>query len=126
MEMTTAIAFFDNLLEVFGFVKAGQLKRDEQVDSALRLTHRALVETQAYVRINNAQSRNQDKEYELARLWYEASIPMRHVDKHLAATCSLKGGYWSNPEEWGDVRSGKADISLANVEKLTYELLTGK
>ena len=51
---------------------------------------------------------------------------MRHVDKKLAKIFSLKGGYWSNPDSWDDMRSGKSDISLENVENLTFELLSNK
>ena len=126
IEVATAISIFDRLLNVFGLVKAGKIIRDEKVDLALRKTHQALVETQAYIRITDVQQRDHSKEQELANLWYEASIPMRHLDKKLAKICSLKGGYWSNPDSWDDIRSGESNISLDNVEKLTYELLSNK
>ena len=126
IEATTAISIFGKILDVFGLVKSGKIKRDEKVDLALQKTHQALVETQAYIRISSAQPRNYEKEQPLANLWYEASIPMRHVDKELAKIFNLKGGYWSNPEAWDDIRSGESDISLENVEKLTFELLSTK
>ncbi len=126
IEVTTAIPIFDKLLDVFGLVKAGKIKRDDQVDLALQKTHQALVETQAYIRISSVQDRSYEKELHLANLWYEASIPMRHVDRELAKIFNLKGGYWSNADSWNEMRSGESDISLENVEKLTYELLKNK
>jgi len=126
IEVTTAISIFDKLLDIFGLVKAGEIKRDEKVDLALQKTHLALVETQAYIRIISVQERNPSKEQDLANLWYQASIPMRHVDRELAKIFNLKGGYWSNPDSWRDISSGESDISLENVEKLTFELLSNK
>ena len=62
IESTTAISIFEKILDVFGLVKAGRIKRDNQVDMALKNTYKALVETQAYIRIINAQERNYQKE----------------------------------------------------------------
>jgi len=56
-------------------------------------------------------------------LWYEASIPLRHVDKDLANICNLKGGYWTNSDIWGDLETGEYDIALTNVETKVRELL---
>jgi len=38
IEVTTAISIFDKILDVFGLVKSGKIKRDEQVDLALKKT----------------------------------------------------------------------------------------
>ena len=124
MELTTAISIFDRLLDIFGLVKAGKVVRDEKTDLALQKTHKALVETQAYVRESQTQGRIPEKERALADLWYDASIPMRHIDKELAKIFNLKGGFWSNPDGWDELRSGESDISLNNVEKLAFELLS--
>jgi hypothetical protein len=124
MEVTTALSIFDKLLDLLGLVKAGKIKRNEQVDLAFHKTHKALIETEVYIQNTTAQGRKRQKETELAELWYEASIPMRHVDKKLAKIFNLKGGYWSNPDSWDDMRSGDADISLKNVQNLYSELFS--
>lgn len=121
MEVTTALTIFDKILNVIGLVKAGELQRNKEIDSALSAIHKALIETQSYLRRKN--SRNTDKEYQLSELWYQASIPLRHVDKELANICNLKGGYWSNPDAWNELRAGKYEIALNNVEEKIRELL---
>lgn len=123
IEVTTAASIFDKILSVFNLVKSGKIERNEKVDLALDKTHKALIATKAYIRSFEIGERDYSAEGKLAGLWYEASIPMRHVDKELSKILQLKGGYWSSPEKWDDMKSGDADISLNNVESLIIELL---
>jgi len=122
---TTAISIFDRIVKILSSVKSGKIKRDEQVDRALKDTHNALIETQSYVRISEIQ-KDRERERKIAKSWYDASISMRHVDNELAQILSYKGGYWSNPEAWDDIRSGGLDISIEKVEKLASELLSDR
>lgn len=124
METTTTLSIFDRLIGILERIKAGIVKRDQQIDMALQETHKALIETEMYIKDSRADNRNSKKEEELAKLWYAASIPMRYVDNDLAKIMSLKGGYWSNPDSWEDMRSGDADISLRNVSNLMNELFS--
>ena len=125
MEATIALSLFDKILNIIGLVKEGKLQRDEQIDSALNQTHKALIETQAYVHRAGIDNRDPDKESELANLWYQASIPLRHVDQELANICNLKGGYWSHSEAWKNLESDEYDIALSNVEKKVRAILNG-
>lgn len=121
MEAATVLTIFDKILNIIGLVKSGKLRRDDKIDSALKQIHEALVQTQLYLRKNSM--RDADKEFQLSKLWYQASIPLRHVDKGLANICNLKGGYWSNPDAWDDLETGEYDIAISNVETKVRELL---
>ena len=121
MEVATALTIFDKILNIIGLVKSGKLQRDDKIDSALKQIHKALVETQSYLRRN--EERDTDKEFKLSELWYQASIPLRHVDKELANICNLKGGYWSNRDAWDDLKTGEYDIAISNVEEKIRDLL---
>ena len=120
-DIMTGIRVFQKLLDLLDQVKRGQISKNKEVDEALKKTHEALVETQSYLIAGTEQ--NRDTELNLAKLWYAASIPMRHVNKEFANIIHEKGGYWSNPESWNDLASGDIDITIENVVKLTGDLL---
>jgi len=96
VDLIAGIGVFKKLLDLFDQVKRGKILKDDIVDEALEKTHKALVETQSYLRTGTDQ--NRDHEKELSNLWYAASIPMRHVNLDFAKIMGAKGGYWSNPE----------------------------
>jgi hypothetical protein len=121
MEATTVLTIFDKILNIIGLVKEGKLQQNDKIDSALKLTHKALVQTQLYLHRNG--KRDTDKEFQLAELWYQASIPLRHVDKDLANICNLKGGFWTNPDAWENLEVGEYNIAISNVEEKVRELL---
>lgn len=108
------------LLKFFDLIESKKIEQNEKVDIALKKTYEAIVETQAYI----PEHRDRNKESNIATLWNEASIPMRHIDKKLSKILSFKGEYWSNPDEWDDIKSGKLDISLNNVKELNRKLLS--
>ncbi len=110
------------ITELFRFldlIKSKNIERNEQVDIALKKTYEAIVATKDYI----PEHKDRNKECDIATLWNEASISMRHIDKELSKILSYKGEYWSNPDEWDKIKSGKLDISLDNVVKLNRQLL---
>jgi len=123
IEAATASTVINKLLEIIGLVRQGEIERDQKTDSALRKTHKALVETKGYLRVIEVQNRDPDKEHDIAYLWHEASVDMRHIDQELAEICFLKGGYWSNPDTWDQMKNPKHNISIENVESQLFELL---
>jgi hypothetical protein len=70
-------------------------------------------------------SRNRQKERSLARLWHDASVPLRTIEPELARKCFLKGSYWLEPEAWSEAKVEKNQIALERVFKETRELLLG-
>ena len=120
--LITGISVFKKLLDIFDLVQRGIISRDEKVDEALEKTHVALVETQSYLKTRTGQNRDLETEASLSKLWYAASVPMRHVNLDFAKIIHEKGGYWSNSETWNELASGDVDITIKNVVNLTNKL----
>ena len=121
MDTLSILTITDRLLDIINLVRNGKLQQDKRTDEALSQAYAALVRTQAYANRNGA--RNHDTEHKISELWYQASIPLRHIDNELANICNLKGGYWSNPKAWDELDTGEYDIALSNVEKKLRDLL---
>lgn len=124
IKSTNAAIFFDDLLNTLHLIKAGEIQRDRKTDLTLEKTYEALVETMFYIKIAKIQHRNHQKEQELINLWRDAGFFLQHLDQGLSQACQPENGYWTNPDAWGDIRSGNATTGLESVEKLTYELLS--
>ena len=121
-EVAGILKIIGRVFSVFILVKEGKIKRNQQVDTALEKTYEALLSTQEYVNELKTEAQDNKREMELARLWIAASIPLRHVDMELSQICGMKGSYWSQSNSWRALATGKADISLSNVERLLAEL----
>jgi hypothetical protein len=126
-EVSTIFTIFDKFLNVIGLIREGKIRRDNKIDSALHALYTALSETKAYVvSLKNGADRNRNKEHNLAKLWHEASVPLRHIDPELAGICFLKGSYWLEPEAWTEAMVQENQIALDHVFNRTKELLIGK
>lgn len=127
IEQGILIKMFDSTMSAMGLIRAGKKQRDEKLDQALFALYTALVETKAYVsELNNGKRRNKKKEWALARLWHDASVPIRYIDKDLANRCFIKGGYWTEPELWTEAKIKKNGIALDRVFEETRKLLLRK
>ena len=126
-EVSTILTMFDKFLNVIGLIREGKIQRDNKIDSALHALYTALAETKAYVvLLKNGANRNRNKEHNLAKLWHEASVPLRHIDPELARICFLKGSYWLEPEAWTEAMIQENQIALDHVFDRTKELLIGR
>jgi len=114
---------FDKTKEVLRLVREGKREKDALFENALRALYNALVATSSYLEARQSgQERDRSKEVEIARLWYEASIPLRNIDEKLARRCFLKGSYWLRPNTWSDewIRDNRLTIAeiMEDVEGL--------
>ena len=126
-EATVIFTIFDKILNVLGLIRDGKLQKDEKIDGALHALYAALSETKIYtISLKEGSERNKDKEFKLAQLWHEASVPLRHVEPELAHKCFLKGSYWLEPEAWDQAKIEENQITLDKVFEETRELLVGK
>ncbi len=126
-EAAIILTIFDKILNVLGLIRDGKVEKDEKIDSALHALYTALSETKAYtVLLNEGAERTRKKEFKLAQLWHDASVPLRHIEPELAHKCFLKGSYWLEPEAWNDAKIEENQIALAKVFEETRELLVGK
>lgn len=124
IEAEIAFALFDKLLNALGLIREGKKRHTEQIDQALRALYVALTETSAYISERNAgKRRNRKKEFSLARLWQDASIPLRAIDRGFADRCFAKGNYWMDPEAWDGSRIEKTGIAIESVLAQTRDLL---
>jgi len=125
VEATLVLSIFDKCLNIFGLVRDGKLQREKQVDDGLHALFKALCETKAYVsRLNDGEKRDRRHESDIAHLWHEASVPLRHIDPELAHRCFYKGSFWHEPDSWTAVQLRESKIALDQVCKSAEELLT--
>ena len=59
----------------------------------------------------------------ISKLWTEAALKLRSVNRDLAQRCALKGDYWTNPEDWSVRRIKKARIDIDRIFREAQELL---
>lgn len=97
--------------------------RRSQRDAALSALYMALTETQYYVQKYRASdSRDLEIERQLAALWFQASVPLRHFDRNLADLCQHKRDYWINPETWTADENIQKQIKLEAMQGKFDEL----
>lgn len=124
IETTVAFTLFDKILAGLGLIREGRKQRTEQIEHALLALYVALAETKSYIEgRENGKRRNRKREYELARLWHSASIPLRVIDKDFAHRCFLKGSYWMEPDTWDRNRIDETGIAIDAVFDATRQLL---
>ncbi len=124
IEATVAFTLFDKVLSCLGLLREGKKQRTEQVDHALLALYAALSETRAYISDREkGKRRSRKREFELARLWHSASIPLRTIDKEFAERCFLKGSYWMEPDIWNKKLIEERGIAIDAVFDATRKLL---
>jgi len=115
---------FDHCLTVLGLIREGKKHRNERIDRALFALYTALNETMAYiVSLNHGKQRDREKEYAIAKLWHNASVPLRNIDPDLADRCFDKGSYWMEPDVWTDAQIKRKRIKLDQVMKSIRAIL---
>jgi len=123
-EIMTGITIFNRLLAAIGLLKAKQKEKSERTDQALYALYAAVNETKAYISyLESGRRRNRKREFAIARLWHDASVPLRKVDRGLAERCFIKGGYWLEPDTWSELMVNKKRIGLDQIIKSTRDLL---
>ena len=124
LELMTTLTIFDRLLAALGLLRAQKKERGERIDQALYALYTALNETKAYISyLESGKKRNRKREFAMARLWHDASVPLREVDRDLAERCFIKGSYWLQPDTWSEVMINRKRIGLDQIIKSTRDLL---
>ena len=123
-ELTTAIAIFDRLLAAIGLLRAKKKERGERTDQALYALYAALNETKAYISyLESGRKPDRKRELAIAKLWQDASVPLRQVDPDLAGRCFDKGSYWLERDAWTELMINKKRIGLNQVIESIRNLL---
>jgi hypothetical protein len=122
-----AFRIFDRCLTALGLIREGKKHRNERIDQALFALYTALNETKAYVEmLESGKRRDRKKEYAIAKLWHDASVPLRDIDPDLADRCFMKGSYWMEPDVWTDAMIKRKRIKLDQVLKSIRAILLKK
>lgn len=123
-EIMAAVTIFDRLLAAIGLLRARKDQRSERTAQALYALYTALNETEVYLSyLESGKKRNRRRELSIARLWRDASVPLRQVDRDLAVRCFDKGRYWSRPDTWTQLMINRKRIGLNQVIKSMRDLL---
>ena len=123
-ELMTAVNIFDRLLAAIGLLRAEKKEKDEKTDQALYGLYTALNETKAYISyLESGNKRDRKREFAIAKLWQDASVPLRTVDHDLARRCFDKGSYWLEPDAWSELMINRKRIGLDQVIESTRDLL---
>jgi hypothetical protein len=124
IEPVVAFTLFDKVLAGLGLIREGMKQRTEKTDHALLALYAALAETKAYIADRGkGKRRDRQREFEIAKLWHSASIPLRVIDKAFAERCFLKGSYWMEPDTWDKKRIEEKGIAVDSVFEATRKLL---
>jgi hypothetical protein len=119
-----AFAIFDRVLGALGLIRDEKKRRTDRIDQALYALYAALNETKAYVeKLNSGKRRNRKTEWAIAKLWHDATVPLRDVDRELAEKCFIKGMYWMEPETWTEMKIEEKQIKLDQVMESTRKLI---
>jgi hypothetical protein len=119
-----ALLIFDRFLAVLGLIREGRIRKDEKIDKALYALYAAINETKSYTeRLESGKKRDRTKEYAIAKLWHDASVPLRNVDRNFARRIFIKGEYWLNPDIWTEGMINRKRIKLDQLLKTTRSLL---
>lgn len=124
MEATLVLTIFKEMRDwILGIDKA-QLEHNKENKTALKSIYIALGETKSYFADRKEEDRNRERERQISRLWFEASVELKNIDQQLAERCFLKGDYWANPENWNKKEKEYLAISLNEMTVLSKKLLT--
>lgn len=112
------------LQSLLGTLQKERHFKDNQMDEALLAINNALVESKKYIEIFKRKDNvDREKEYELARLWSEASVKARHASKELAKRLNDKSKYWSETIKWSREEVISKKIDFYSIEKQIRKLL---
>lgn len=124
VEEAIVLTIFNRCLNIIGLIRDGKVRKDSQTDKALLALYAALSETKAYVAcLAEGKQRNRQHEHKIAKMWHEATVPLRHIDSDLANRCFLKGSYWMEPESWTEAGIKESRIALDQVSESIKDLL---
>ena len=82
-------------------ISATKKENRELADSAFLSISEALTETSLCLsEFRKARIRDEKKQREIAKLWGNAAIPLRHIDTDLPLIYEHKSEYWIDPGNW--------------------------
>jgi len=128
MELITDVSLWElvkHLQSWLSNLRRAKSKRKEESKQALRQVILASRATYTYVRsVNETGKQSHAEEGRLSSEWTKLSFKLEDLGlSKLAKRCDIKGRYWSNPDQFDPAFLDKADIKLAQMEKLAQQTL---
>lgn len=124
VEVNQLIAIFNSL---FNWLKAAADKRgqmDVDFKKALLAVYIASNETKSYISgLKLRKKPDRTREATLSRLWSEAAVELRQIDKKLADKCLLQGDYLAQATSWSDEEVDRARHSINDLFNHARKLL---
>jgi hypothetical protein len=111
-------ALIGPLQRVIGMFQNQRHYKDDKMDAALLSINDALIETKRYIEETDGKGADRKREFELSKLWADASVKARHASADLAGRLQDKSLYWSDTFEWSgeEVLSKKIDLDSIQAE----------
>lgn len=124
METTIVLSVFKEIRDwIFGIEKS-RTENLKENKIAIKAIYIALAETKFYFADIKTKKRDIEKERQISKLWFEASVELKTIDTDLAERCFRKGDYWADQENWNQKDKETLNISLEEMTKLSRKLLT--
>ena len=134
VEIPLLLKAADSIFSWFGLLRKEQKERQEQERRAIKALYVVLNETLTYFRRiehpefaspeNRAEfERNIKTEDGLSRLWMEAAVELKEVNRDLSQRCFMKGVYWTDRDRWDEKRVKSANIKLETLLQDAQALL---
>lgn len=123
MEISILLSVFKEFREWISGIDKSNLEQNKEEKSALKSIYLALTETKFYFADRKNMPQDRERERQISKLWFDASIELKSIDIDLAQRCFLKGDFWTDPSNWRENDGNNINISIDEMTKLSRKLL---
>lgn len=123
-DFSQLIAAYNALAQGIKALADLRLKRGERYRAALLSVYIAANESKSYIAgLKLRKSPDQTREAQIARLWSEAALNMRPIDRDLADKCLLFSGSIAEATTWSNTEIDQARASITSIFEQARKLL---
>lgn len=124
IEVNQLISLFDSIVHLLQAAADRYSRSSATYKRALLAVYVASSETKSYVMgLKQRKSPDREREAKLSRLWSEAAVELRHIDRDLADKCLLHSDFLAEAMQWSDSEIDQARNSIKDVFEQARELL---
>lgn len=124
VDVSQLIAIFNSLFNWLKRAADDRARHDQAFSDALLRVYVACSETKSYLRgLKLRKHRDLEREGLLSRLWNEAAVALRGIDRELADQCLLQGSLLADALSWTEAQVDAARESLDKLFQRARALL---
>ena len=124
LSFSQVIQLFNSLFDWLKLAAGEKGRLDAETRAALLKVYVASNETKAYVTgLKLRKHADREREARLARLWTEAAVALRHLDRDLADKCLLQGDALAGSMNWSHAQIDDARNHINEVFQHARKLL---